>query len=268
MVRGVELAKGFGKRQERCWRQRLIGQEQHEMLNEQVIETIEQHYAALLAQVDPCNDRANGGGQPVDRQGRLSHVCLPSAPRCSPRPQDDRTAVGSSIAHLRPTTLPGRIHALATPTARHRFATLSPTYQRVWERHPCYHGARHRRLPWQRSWRRARDRPARRTEKGALMPKVLITGGNKGIGFATTTCFLHHGYDIVIVARDFSAFPLREPQVQQVNFDVRHYRDTLLLDSRVLGDQQLNERRKQRFPPLAHVVHKLEEPQVQREFLL
>jgi len=57
------------------------------------------------------------------------------------------------------------------------------------------------------------------------MPKVLITGGNKGIGFATTTCFLHHGYDIVIVARDFSAFPLHAPQVQQVRFDVRHYRD-------------------------------------------
>src|SRR5262245_44278747 len=42
----------------------------------------------------------------------------------------------------------------------------------------------------------------------------------------------------------------------------------LLLDSRVLGDQQLNERRKQRFTPLAHVVHELEESQVQREFLL
>ena len=43
---------------------------------------------------------------------------------------------------------------------------------------------------------------------------------------------------------------------------------TLLLDSRVLRDQELNERRKQRFASLADVVHKLEEPQVQREFLL
>jgi hypothetical protein len=43
---------------------------------------------------------------------------------------------------------------------------------------------------------------------------------------------------------------------------------TLLLDSRVLCDQQLNKRRKQRFASLADVVHKLEEPQVQREFLL
>jgi 3-oxoacyl-[acyl-carrier protein] reductase len=57
------------------------------------------------------------------------------------------------------------------------------------------------------------------------MLKVLITGGNKGIGFATTTCFLQHGYDIVIVARDFSAFPLQETRGQQVCFDLRHYRD-------------------------------------------
>ena len=57
------------------------------------------------------------------------------------------------------------------------------------------------------------------------MPKVLITGGNKGIGFATTTCFLHHGYHIVIVARDFSAFPCHAPHVQQVRFDLRHYRE-------------------------------------------
>ena len=43
---------------------------------------------------------------------------------------------------------------------------------------------------------------------------------------------------------------------------------TLLLDSRVLRDQQLNERRKQRFASLADVVHKLKESQVDREFLL
>src|SRR5262249_542499 len=47
-----------------------------------------------------------------------------------------------------------------------------------------------------------------------------------------------------------------------------HVADMLLLDSRVLCDQQLNERRKQRFTPVAHVVHELEETQVQREFLL
>lgn len=45
-------------------------------------------------------------------------------------------------------------------------------------------------------------------------------------------------------------------------------RGTLLLDSRVLRDQQLNERRKQRFASLSHVVNELEKPQVEREFLL
>ena len=43
---------------------------------------------------------------------------------------------------------------------------------------------------------------------------------------------------------------------------------SLLLDSRVLRDQELNERRQQRFASLADVVHELEESQVDREFLL
>jgi len=42
----------------------------------------------------------------------------------------------------------------------------------------------------------------------------------------------------------------------------------LILDSRVLCDQQLNERTKQRFASLSDVVHTLEETQVKREFLL
>jgi hypothetical membrane protein len=43
---------------------------------------------------------------------------------------------------------------------------------------------------------------------------------------------------------------------------------SLLLDSRVLCDQQLNERTKQRLASLADVVHKLEKTQIQQEFLL
>src|SRR5262249_59394248 len=101
-----ELTKGFSKRQERCRCQRLRGQEQHQMLDEQLIEAIEQRRAVLPAQVNPCNQCANGGGQTIDRQGRLSHACLPSATGFSLRPQDHKTAVGSSIAHPRPTTLP------------------------------------------------------------------------------------------------------------------------------------------------------------------
>src|SRR2546430_268252 len=42
----------------------------------------------------------------------------------------------------------------------------------------------------------------------------------------------------------------------------------LILDSRVLCDQQLNERMKQRFAPFSDIVHKLEETEVEREFLL
>jgi hypothetical protein len=43
---------------------------------------------------------------------------------------------------------------------------------------------------------------------------------------------------------------------------------TLMLDSRVLCNQQLNERMQQRFASLSDVVNKLEETQVKREFLL
>jgi hypothetical protein len=49
---------------------------------------------------------------------------------------------------------------------------------------------------------------------------------------------------------------------------VRELLGTLLLDSGVLADQQLHERTQQRFASLADVVHKLEETQVEREFLL
>ncbi len=43
---------------------------------------------------------------------------------------------------------------------------------------------------------------------------------------------------------------------------------SFLLDSGVLADQQLNERTKQRFASLSHVVNEREETQVEREFFL
>ena len=50
--------------------------------------------------------------------------------------------------------------------------------------------------------------------------------------------------------------------------EIEQFEVTLLLDSGVFTDQQLNERTQQRFASLADVVHKLEEPQGEREFLL
>ena len=41
-----------------------------------------------------------------------------------------------------------------------------------------------------------------------MSKKVLITGGNKGIGLAVSRAMLEFGYEIVIVARDFDTCPL------------------------------------------------------------
>src|SRR6266581_2977022 len=47
-----------------------------------------------------------------------------------------------------------------------------------------------------------------------------------------------------------------------------HISISLLLDSRVLADQQLNKRTQQRFASPSHVVNEFEETEVEREFLL
>ena len=58
------------------------------------------------------------------------------------------------------------------------------------------------------------------------------------------------------------------PIKKELLYDRSFIQARLLLDSGVLADQQLNERTKQRFASLADVVNKLEETQVEREFLL
>src|SRR5262249_29032223 len=89
------------------------------------------------------------------------------------------------------------------------------------------------------------------------------------VGKATGTPMLE-GHDVARLRLEFAA-DLATPRAVFKGLSQPSCllnRSTLLLDSRVLCDQQLNERRKQRFTPLAHVVHELEETQVQREFLL
>lgn len=51
------------------------------------------------------------------------------------------------------------------------------------------------------------------------MPKrVLITGGNKGIGLAAARQFLKEGYEVVAIGRDFKNF--KEKQIQTITYDL------------------------------------------------
>ncbi len=43
-----------------------------------------------------------------------------------------------------------------------------------------------------------------------MLNRVLVTGGNKGIGLEVVKRFLEVGYDIVVLGRDFSNFPLKD----------------------------------------------------------
>ena len=49
--------------------------------------------------------------------------------------------------------------------------------------------------------------------------KVLITGGNRGIGLELTKMFLDLKYEVIVIARDFSNFELKE-QVECIEFDL------------------------------------------------
>jgi 3-oxoacyl-[acyl-carrier protein] reductase len=51
--------------------------------------------------------------------------------------------------------------------------------------------------------------------------RVLVTGGNKGIGIFITKAFLEHGYEVIVAARDFSGFSLAgDDRVKTVTFDL------------------------------------------------
>ncbi|HVZ11466.1 MAG TPA: SDR family oxidoreductase [Patescibacteria group bacterium] len=53
------------------------------------------------------------------------------------------------------------------------------------------------------------------------MKRVLVTGGTSGIGLAITKLFVSNGFDVIVLARDFSTFPKSLKQkTKQVVFDL------------------------------------------------
>lgn len=52
---------------------------------------------------------------------------------------------------------------------------------------------------------------------------ILLTGGNKGIGLSATEKFLTSGYTVIVVARNFDNFTLKDhPAVRTVEFDLNN----------------------------------------------
>lgn len=55
------------------------------------------------------------------------------------------------------------------------------------------------------------------------MKKVVITGGNKGIGLACTKMFLEKGFGVIVIARDFKDFPyMHNEKIECVEFDINN----------------------------------------------
>lgn len=50
------------------------------------------------------------------------------------------------------------------------------------------------------------------------MKKVLITGGNKGIGLAAVKMFLEKDYEVIALGRDFSKYPYKN-ETKMIEFD-------------------------------------------------
>jgi len=60
--------------------------------------------------------------------------------------------------------------------------------------------------------------------------RVLITGGNKGIGLACTKLFLENGFEVFLVARDFDNLSLNsEKKVNKIEFDLRNIKEIVNL---------------------------------------
>lgn len=67
------------------------------------------------------------------------------------------------------------------------------------------------------------------------MKHALITGGNKGIGLATTKKFLSEGYQVTVIARDFSSFELKDENLEQIEFDLTNDQEVADLISGISG---------------------------------
>lgn len=54
-----------------------------------------------------------------------------------------------------------------------------------------------------------------------MLKKVLITGGNKGIGLETTRLFLENNYQVIIIARDYKNFEFYDNKnVEMIEYDI------------------------------------------------
>jgi len=64
-----------------------------------------------------------------------------------------------------------------------------------------------------------------------MAKRALVTGGNKGIGLEVTKQFLEKGYEVIVVARDFSSFDIKDDKVTTIEYDLS--KDVKLLPSLV-----------------------------------
>ena len=58
-----------------------------------------------------------------------------------------------------------------------------------------------------------------------MKTRALVTGGNKGIGFEVTKDFLERGFEVVVVARDFSSFDLKDENLTIIEYDLANVTD-------------------------------------------
>ena len=67
-----------------------------------------------------------------------------------------------------------------------------------------------------------------------MSKRVLITGGNKGIGLEVTRVFLQNNYKVVVVARDYKNFEFNNnANVEKIEYDVSNVRGICDLVSKI-----------------------------------